>query len=154
MALIFFCFCTWYLRAKKQYFGRQYELKQSYSVLFIFVIFQPYWPVWWGVVTLVTSILAPLHKWRDVNPRPAIREAFKATFCCWGKEEGERRRLPTWATQTSTTTLVSTHSEVTAPPTNQNRAMNCMKTSWRALEAEQSNWERKVVFVAHLRKTR
>ena len=41
------------------------------------------------------------------------REAFKATFCCWGKGETERSRMPTWATQTSTTTLISTHSEVT-----------------------------------------
>jgi hypothetical protein len=43
------------------------------------------------------------------------REAFKATFCCCGKAEAERGRLPTWATQTSTTTLISTNSEVPLP---------------------------------------
>jgi hypothetical protein len=45
----------------------------------------------------------------------ADREAFKATFCCCGKAEAERGRLPTWATQTSTTTLISTNSEVALP---------------------------------------
>jgi hypothetical protein len=45
----------------------------------------------------------------------ADREAFKATFCCCGKAEAERGRLPTWATQTSTTTLISTNSEVPLP---------------------------------------